>query len=372
MRTLTLISPGLGRENIDTIRTMEKSDRHPRITLFEEALNTDFLDERFLLEEGSRRRKIYEMLNTSIAQVYEAGRIQRRYDAVISWSVKLGILYAAMRRMAGLQTPHIVMASWISKKKKAMLLRRLHPWIDRIILWSPKQYDFAVKEIGFPESKISLISLGVDHQFWRPMSGTPGKTICSVGYEMRDYSTLLEALRGTGIRCHIAAGTARKVGNIDARLMPARKIPPGVTIGRKSHFELRELYAQSRFVVIPLKPTDTDNGISAILEAMAMGKAVICSAVEGQRDMIRHGLNGLMVPPGDAAALREAILYLYEHPEAAERMGSAGRAHILRRHSIEGTIEAIRQIVEKTIEAKHERRRVPVYVNSVLAGSQTT
>src|SRR4029077_18856004 len=77
-----------------------------------------------------------------------------------------------------------------------------------------------------------------------------------------------------------------------------------VTIGRKTREELRDLYARSRFVVVPLCPSDTDNGVTVILEAMAMGRPVICSRTEGQVDVIREGQTGLYVPIGDVAGLR--------------------------------------------------------------------
>jgi hypothetical protein len=41
-----------------------------------------------------------------------------------------------------------------------------------------------------------------------------------------------------------------------------RPLPTGVTVGAKSYFELRELYARSRFVAVPLLPSDSDNGIT--------------------------------------------------------------------------------------------------------------
>jgi glycosyltransferase involved in cell wall biosynthesis len=50
-------------------------------------------------------------------------------------------------------------------------------------------------------------------------------------------------------------------------------------------------------LVTPLKP----------LEAMAMGKAIVASDVGGHRELIKHGLNGLLFPPGNAEALTTAL-----------------------------------------------------------------
>ena len=106
----------------------------------------------------------------------------------------------------------------------------------------------------------------------------------------------------------------------------------------------------------PLLPTDTDNGVRGALESMAMGKAVICSRTRGQVDVIEEGKTGLFVPQGDPAALREAIQYLWNHPEEADAMGRAGRRRIEERHTFEQFVESVRGVAEQVLT---ERRLVP-------------
>jgi glycosyltransferase involved in cell wall biosynthesis len=101
--------------------------------------------------------------------------------------------------------------------------------------------------------------------------------------------------------------------------------------------------------VIPLHPTDTDNGVTAMTEAMAMGKAVICTRVDGQRDVLEDGVNGIFVPPGDPRALRQAIDYLWTHPEECERMGREGRKRIEKFHTIDAFVARVRSAVEDAI-----------------------
>ena len=61
------------------------------------------------------------------------------------------------------------------------------------------------------------------------------------------------------------------------------------------------------------------------IEAMACGRAVIASNVGGLRDVVVDGETGLMVPPGDVTALREALRMLLSDPARRARMGEAGR-----------------------------------------------
>jgi glycosyltransferase involved in cell wall biosynthesis len=66
----------------------------------------------------------------------------------------------------------------------------------------------------------------------------------------------------------------------------------------------------------------------ACAEAMAHGRPVVASAVGGLRELVADGETGLLVPPGDRAALRDAVRSLLADPERRRRMGAAGRERI--------------------------------------------
>ena len=167
---------------------------------------------------------------------------------------------------------------------------------------------------------------------------------------MRDYPTLIDAIRDWPVPCRIAAKLEpRKNDQWRHDLRDTTSIPPHITIAPANATELRMLYARSRFVVIPLYPTDTDNGVTVMTEAMAMGKPVICSRVDGQRDVLQHGVTGLFVPPGDGRALREAIEYLWKHPDECRRMGQEARHRIERYHRLEDFIAGVQQAVDAAI-----------------------
>ena len=102
-------------------------------------------------------------------------------------------------------------------------------------------------------------------------------------------------------------------------------LPGNVTARRYEYAELRDLYASSRLVVVPLLETDFQAGITTILEAMAMGKAVVVTKTTGQGDVVIDGETGLYVSPGDATSLRIAISRLISEAEFASRLGANGR-----------------------------------------------
>jgi glycosyltransferase involved in cell wall biosynthesis len=80
------------------------------------------------------------------------------------------------------------------------------------------------------------------------------------------------------------------------------------------------------------------------IEASAMARAVVATAVDGTPDVIRDGLTGLLVPPADPAALAIAVARVLRDRAAAERMGRAGRDHVLSRFSLTRQVEATTRV----------------------------
>jgi glycosyltransferase involved in cell wall biosynthesis len=172
-----------------------------------------------------------------------------------------------------------------------------------------------------------------------------------VGIEGRDYGTLVEAVRGLDVRVTIAAASPWS-----KRTDPVwtQDVPPNVSVCRFSQAELRQVYCDSRFMVLPLHPVNFQAGVTAILEAMAMCRAVICSSVPGQTDVIVDGETGLYVPPGDPTALRSAIERLLAHPEQADRMGRAGRRLVERTMNLDGYVRRLTRHVMDSTESRGE------------------
>jgi glycosyltransferase involved in cell wall biosynthesis len=76
-----------------------------------------------------------------------------------------------------------------------------------------------------------------------------------------------------------------------------------------------------------------------LLEAMASSLPVVVTEVGGNPEIVRHGLEGLLVPRGDAEATAAALLRLLDNPAAAAAMGAAGRARVETRYRLEQTID---------------------------------
>ncbi len=82
----------------------------------------------------------------------------------------------------------------------------------------------------------------------------------------------------------------------------------------------------------------------SVLEAMAAGKPVVATAVDGTVDVIADGVSGLLVPPGDAAKLAGALSLLIEDAERRATMGAAGRERVLARFAAGPLVEVTERV----------------------------
>lgn len=82
----------------------------------------------------------------------------------------------------------------------------------------------------------------------------------------------------------------------------------------------------------------------AVLEAMALGRAVIASAVGGLREAIRDGDNGFLVPPGSVEALADRLLRLLRDPALRERLGRRARETVRAEYLIHDKITELSNV----------------------------
>ena len=105
----------------------------------------------------------------------------------------------------------------------------------------------------------------------------------------------------------------------------ARRLAAEVTFaGHVRPEALPALYAAARVVVLAARRGE---GLpNVLLEGLAHGRPVVATPCAGTRDLIEDGVNGVLVPPGDAEALAGALARLTSDAAAAQRLGAAGRA----------------------------------------------
>jgi glycosyltransferase involved in cell wall biosynthesis len=327
-----------------------------RVELGADALNASDLHTSFL------GQVLLRVLGRQVALALAAFLRRGDYDTIYCDSEGIGLPLAMLLKLARVrpgQPRLVILAHYLSPFKKRIWFRlSAGNLIDRLIVHASSQQALAVGMLGMPEERVTRLPYFADTRFWNRSAVDPGNArppseplnyVCSVGLEFRDYPTLVEAVRGLPVRVRIAAASE---WSHHSPLTHGRTIPENVHIRRYDSYDLRRLYAGARFMVLPLMDVDNQAGITALLEAMSMGKAVIVSRTRGQTDVVRgwqapdsrqaelvpgfldmpgvaetlgHLPTGYYVPPGDPEALRAAIQQLLADPALAEELGRNAR-----------------------------------------------
>jgi hypothetical protein len=146
-----------------------------------------------------------------------------------------------------------------------------------------------------------------------------GGGIFAGGDSLRDYGTLVDAVRGLAAPVTIAA-TELPAG-------VAARLPANVDyVGRITYPRFGDSIRKADIVVVPVVPAERAGGITVYLNAMAIGKLVVASDTPGARDYIDDRVTGLLVPPRNPDALRQALTWALDRANGAEAERIRGAA----------------------------------------------
>ncbi len=200
----------------------------------------------------------------------------------------------------------------------------------------------ALRQIAGPHAdKVLLARHGVDTGRFVPAAPAGGPDpaalrVLAVGrlVDKKGYPVLVAALAalhasGRQVSCRIVGAGPRRP-ELEA-LVAEMGLGQAVRfLGARTHQEVATAYRQADVFVqssVVLPDGDRDGTPNALLEAMASAVPVVASAVAGIPEVVPPDC-GLLVPPGDAAALAAALERLAQDPPLRRRLGQAARTHV--------------------------------------------
>jgi glycosyltransferase involved in cell wall biosynthesis len=224
--------------------------------------------------------------------------------------------------------------------------------VDRVIAVSEAARTFLVRGKGYPAGKITVVPNGRDLSVFRPGVAREAarkelgldRTVPLVGVVGR-----LETQKG---HAHLFDAWPSVVGEFpDARLLvvgdgtlreplQARAQAAGMAdsiIFAGFRADVPRLLDAMDVLVLP----SLYEGMPlTAIEASAMARPVVASAVDGTPEVVRDGRTGRLVPPGAPAPLANALRDLLRDPDTARRMGQAGRDWVLTRFDLDRQVAA--------------------------------
>jgi len=260
------------------------------------------------------------------------------------------LLYGGLAgRLAGCCIVHTEHEYYTLRTRRAQqLLRVLARFADRVTAVAEPVRSFLEGTVGLPASKLITIQNGVevcryesavphDRNQWTVKNSDV--VIGSVGRlsPEKGHAVLLRAFRKVIARHPVARLALVGEGEERERL---QHMADELDIARFVRFlglraDVPEVLATCDFFALP---SIQEGFPMVILEALAAGKAVVASEVGAISDVIRHGATGLLVPPGDADALADALCFLIEDQEARRRLGQNGRELVRGAYDFERTV----------------------------------
>lgn len=220
-----------------------------------------------------------------------------------------------------------------------------YEWIRYLICPS----KFSLKkhlEAGLPEEKLVHLPNFVKIEDYEPHYKS-GDYILYVGRLSKEKGvlTLLKAIKGIDMQLKIVGdGPMREVCE---KFVSENNLNNVQFLGYKSGEELKQLYRNAAFLIIPSECYE--NQPMTIIESFAYGKPMIGSNIGGIPEMIIDGQTGLLFEPGNDIELREKIVCLLSNPSIIENMGRKAREKAEIEYSSDIHYNKLIEIYQKTL-----------------------
>ena len=219
---------------------------------------------------------------------------RKQYAKVIGWQQFYGLNFAFWSRLFGLKKVNdLTVMTFIYKKKGGLKGKLYHKYmsyivtskyIDRFICFAKEECHYYSDIFGIDESKFIYVPLG--HPMATDIQIADDGYIFSTGRSNRDYDFLVNSLINTNFKLIIACDTYHA----------SHGIAENINVLNDCHGnDMLNLMAKCHCVVVPLKNLKVSSGQLVVLQAMSLGKPVICTDADGIRDYVINGSTGFLI-----------------------------------------------------------------------------
>lgn len=294
-------------------------------------------------------------------QVRFAGYLRRnRIDIVHSYNFYANCFAIPAARLA--RTPVVVASIRAMGAFMTPLQRRVQRMIcrlaDVVLVNADAVRQWLIGE-GYCPDKLVVIRNGIDlSRFERPHAGPAVRGELGVSGDAPVIAMVARVNRLKGVEYFLEAAAAVASVFPDARFLVVGDAvvvkddvaAPNSNYRRELEEQIRRLGLERRVVFTGFRldvpellsevtasvhPSLSEGLPNAVLESMAAGVPVVATRIGGTPEAIEDGVTGLLVPPGDSAALARAMCRLLEDRELAARLGQAARRRVSECFSLE-------------------------------------
>lgn len=289
---------------------------------------------------------------------------RERPDLVHHVAIKPVLYGSIAARLVG--KPRVVNAlagmGWLFSSSEG-LARRIQPLVRWVLA---RLLSSGLTIVQNPDDARTLLQMNVPRSKIRRIAGS--------GVDLEDFCVLPEVegvpivvlparlLWDKGVGEFVAAARLIKESGIPARFVlagrPDEASPSAVPASQISEWaeegiveylgwvgNIPGLFAESHIVCLP---SYYGEGIpKSLIEAAAAGRCIVTTDMPGCREIVHHGVNGLLVGPKDSTGLAAALIQLIQNPELRRRMGAAGRSRVEQEFGLDS-------VIRQTLEVYNE------------------
>ena len=369
-----LVSGGTQRHLLEVLRLIDRARFRPLVIVAKgggdlgrqvEACDVELVE----LNLGER------MLSGDLARcIWRTAAIfrSRAVDVVQCFAWRPGLIGIAAARLAGRGR---IVAGRRSRPRergvKAMLEAMVVHLADRVVVNAE-----TLRPQGRAGSRTELIPSGVDTERFRPRDGelARAKALLGLSEQQRVVGTVgrLEGRKGTATLMEAFAKLERHadaalvvVGDGPLRAeLDALAVRLGIAdrvrmLGDRP--DVRDLLAAFDVFVLPSR---TEGMSNALLEAMAMARPIVATAVGGTPEVLAGDTTGVLVPADDPSTMAGAVTRLLDEPELAARVGAAARRRVEEHYGVAAMVRRLEAVYAAVATERGLAARVrPAAVN---------
>ncbi len=297
----------------------------------------------------SAKEHYFHMISDYFSQLSENVEILHRHFATNS------VVYYLARR---LNVPYTLTThAWdIFARERYPYLNTLLKEAAKIITISNYNKKYLIKNFALKEENIEVVRMGIDPtKFSLSYDSNHEMKILSVGrlVEKKGFEYSIKAMGILARKYPDIKYTIVGTGPEETRLrnlVNELKLQNNINFaGGMSNEALLNEYREANIFVLPcvVAPNGDMDGIPVVLmEAMAMGKAVVSTTVSGIPELITDSENGLLVNQKDPGVLAEALDRILSHEVDAKKLGLLGRKTIIENFNLDAQIRQMNDIFE--------------------------
>jgi glycosyltransferase involved in cell wall biosynthesis len=233
------------------------------------------------------------------------------------------------------------------------LLKRVLGKIADIYIGNSKNTCNLLAKLGIRPERIRLLYNGIDSQTFMPNEKEREDGLILFVGRLTYHKGLHVLIRSLdSLQDHVTVAVvgpsfndeySRTLLELTAKASHKHKI---MFLGGLPREELVRWYQRASICVCP-SFTESFGNICA--EALACATPVVASDIEGNRDIVLNGENGIFVPPGDHLELGKAIQYLMDHPKTRRRLGERGRMMVRQKFDVSVSMKRLISIYMETV-----------------------